>query len=115
MKNYISNWYNAITLGMINYSAEDNHSPSQTVPGMTMSLEELLKRYVRGEMVTTVQGTYSGDSDLPDLIGLTEMDKLDMARDLKKSLHAHQYKSKVKNQSPPSVAPEPSPEPQSAL
>lgn len=69
---------------------ETNNLPSMTVPGMTMGLKEMLERYVRGGDVETFQGTYT-DADIPDnLERMTEMDKLDLAREIKQSIEVHQ-------------------------
>ncbi|WNK15088.1 MAG: hypothetical protein [Microvirus sp.] len=87
------NWYTARNLGCTNPCGEVNVKPSKTVPGMAMSLEELLKRYVRGETVPTFSGTYAGDDDdLPDLTGLTPMDMMDMASNLKTAISRKQSK-----------------------
>lgn len=39
--------------------------PSLTVPNMTLSLHDLLLRYVRGENVQTFQPSYVDDLDVP--------------------------------------------------
>lgn len=62
---------------------EPNGRPSKTVPGMTLSIKELVKRYIRGEAVEVFEAQYDGDSDLPDITRMTEQDRLDLARKLK--------------------------------
>ncbi|AXL15344.1 hypothetical protein [Microviridae sp.] len=66
--------------------------PSLTVPGQTLSLRELLERYVMGGQIEQFKGVYDGDSDLPD--NLEQMDtfeKLDLARNLRESINNAQF------------------------
>lgn len=57
---------------------------SCTVPGMTLSLAELLKRHVRGGDVTVYEGVYSDDPDIPDnLERMTEIERIDLAREIR--------------------------------
>lgn len=66
--------------------------PSLTVPGMVMSLAEMLKRYVRGENVTVFEPVYT-DLDIPDNLELMgEIERLDMARNLDAGIRQHRSK-----------------------
>lgn len=83
MKNHVVNWY-AFSLGVSNSILEKaSTKPSLTVPGMTLSLRDLLDRYIKGGDVTTFTPVYAGDVDMPDIAGMSEMDKIDMSRTLK--------------------------------
>lgn len=109
---HIVNWQTAIHQGVKHSRPEVNNKPSLTVPGMTMSLEELLRRYVRGENVQTFQPVYAGDEDMPNFEHMTEMDKLDMARDLKQFVSSQQFKTEPKPLPKPEPAPKPEPTPE---
>lgn len=76
------NWQNYATES--NRQAEINRLPSKTVPGMTLSLQDLLTRYVRGENVATFTPIYAGDDpDFPiHLERMDEMERTDLARNL---------------------------------
>jgi len=111
-KGTIINWQTAIHLGVKNRRPEVNNLPSKTVPGMTMSLEELLRRYVRGENVQTFQPVYAGEEDIPDFLNMSEMDKLDMARDLKQFVEQQQFKPRPEPEPKPEPAPKPEPTPE---
>lgn len=58
--------------------------PSQTVPGMTMSLRQLVERYTRGEPVPAFTPVFVGDDDvIPDnLERMDVQDKLMLSKDL---------------------------------
>lgn len=114
MTPHIVNWRTAISMGVKHSRPEVNDLPSLTVPGMTMSLEELLRRYVRGENVQTFQAVYTGEEDVPDFASMTEMDKLDMARDLKQFVASQQFKPEPapKPKPEPAPVPEPTPKPE---
>jgi len=114
---HIVNWQTAIRQGIKHSRPEVNNLPSQTVPGMTMSLEELLRRYVRGENVQTFQPVYAGDADIPDFDNMTEMDRLDMARELREFVDRRQWSVPDPKPLPkpePAPVPEPTPEPEPA-
>jgi len=90
--------------------------PSLTVPGQAMSMDELIRRYVRGETVTTFQGNYTLDDNIPDnLERMDEMEKLDLARQLKSGIqHAQEHNARLAKQREMIAAnktPEPLPEP----
>jgi len=93
MKRFVVN-HRTYLDGHGNPSAEDvTGQVSMTVPGMTLSLKELLARYVRGEHVNVLQPQFSDDPDIPDgLERMSEMDRLDLARDLKDGISREQKK-----------------------
>lgn len=84
---------------------EVNNSPSLTVPNMTLSLEDLIKRYVRGDDVTVFEGVFTGDDDLFDGVErMDSLDRLDLARHLDTTI------SDIRSRRKTSVPlPEPSP------
>lgn len=110
MKNRIVNWwtYHLDATAELNYATEGlpftrfqdsdnrwrnpvgevNNLPSKTVPGMTLSLQELLRRYVKGDPVKTFEPVYLGDDDfLPNnLDSMSEMDRIDYKNDLKQGI-----------------------------
>lgn len=77
-----------------NRTGEVNKLPSRTIPGMTLSLQELLRRYVKGDPVVLFEPVYLGDDDtIPDNLELMdEIQRLEMSRDIKEAIHAHQIK-----------------------
>lgn len=67
-----------------NARGETFKEPSLTVPGQTLSLRDLLDRYVRGGEVATFNPVYTGEEeDYPDLERMSEMDRIDYANELK--------------------------------
>lgn len=65
--------------------------PSKTVPNMTLSLKELLERYVRGQDVSIFEGSYDADDgDMPDVSRMDQLEKLELARSIKQSIDAVQ-------------------------
>lgn len=77
-----------------NRVGEINTKPSQTIPGMTLSLQELLKRYVKGDPVVLFEPVYLGEDDtIPDNLELMdEIQRLEMSRDIKEAIKTHQQK-----------------------
>ena len=71
-----------------------NLEPSQTVPDMSLSMRELIERYVRGESITVLKGDYNSDSDLPDISRLNQFEKLDMAKALGADIQKAQRRKK---------------------
>jgi len=69
-------------------SEPPNTFPSQTVPGMTLSLRELVNRYVRGESVPVFTPQYNADDDIipHDLERMDVQDKLMFAKDLRHAI-----------------------------
>jgi len=64
--------------------------PSKTVPNMTLSLKELLERYVRGQDVSVFDGSYDADDDMPDISRLDQMERLDLARNIRAEIDHYQ-------------------------
>lgn len=60
--------------------------PSLTVPSQVLSLKEMLERYVRGENVDVFNPVYNGEDELPDIERMSEMDRIDAAREMKSEL-----------------------------
>lgn len=91
------NWSSYAAEG--NAAGEINDEPSLTVPGMTLSLEELLRRHVRGEHVSVFTPVFSEDPGIPDgLERMDEMDRLDMSRALKQGIESErQRRSRLKS------------------
>lgn len=70
--------------------------PSETVPGMTLSIKELLARFVRGDNVTTFDPVYTDDPDIPDnLERMDPMERLDYARSLRQGISDAQQRNSV--------------------
>lgn len=89
---------------------EVNTSPSVTIPGQTLSLRQLLDRYVRGQSVEVFEPVY--DDTMPE--GIEHMDKfdrLDMAREIKTAIKRHQEKPAPQPPVPEPPAPAPAPDP----
>ncbi len=61
---------------------ETNSLPSMTTPDQNLSLREMLRRYSRGQSVTTFDPVYDGDEDLPDLSGLTKIELEELRMDV---------------------------------
>lgn len=61
---------------------ETSKLPSKTVPNMTLSIKELVERYIRGENVTVFEAQYTGEDELIDTTGMSEMDMLDASRQI---------------------------------
>lgn len=100
------NWTSYPSLG--NVPAETIVGPSLTVPGQTLSLQQLLDRYVRGENVKVFTPVYLGeDSDIPsDLERLDPFERMDMAREIRTAIDGH--RRRVSN---PEPQPGPTPAP----
>lgn len=87
MKDYVINHYSATTMGLKNPSCERSFGPSLTVPGQTLPLRQLVERYIRGGDVEVFSGFYDEGDDIPDNIErMSEIERLDYARDLKRSI-----------------------------
>jgi len=67
--------------------------PSETVPGQTLSMSELLKRYVRGEAVEVFEAQWGVPDDVPtDIQYMDKQDQLTMAREIRTAIKRHQDK-----------------------
>lgn len=63
---------------------EVNTLPSMTIPNQVLTMDELVRRYVRGDPnVTQFQPVYSDNDDMPNIEHMDEMEKLEMSRALK--------------------------------
>lgn len=81
---------------------------SKTVPGMTLSLKDLLARYVRGEQVEVFSPVYSDDPDIPDNLELMSVqDRLDAAREIRGAIDVFQREKKEAAAAPPPPPPPP--------
>jgi hypothetical protein len=70
---------------------ENFTQPSKTVPNMTLSLKELLERYVRGQDVSIFEGSYDADQeDMPDVSRMDQMERLDLARNIRAQIDYYQ-------------------------
>jgi len=84
MKNFIVT-QSTFALGCCNPAHEpENTLPSLTVPGMTLSLRDLVQRYTRGESVPTFTPQFHGDDELisQDLERMDVQDKLMLSKQL---------------------------------
>ena len=65
-------------------------SPSQTVPDMTLSLQELVQRYTRGQSVATFTPVYYGeDEEFADVSRMDPMERLEYARYIREKIGEH--------------------------
>lgn len=80
--NRVRDWSHA-KAGVANPKGEVNAEHSLTVPNMTMSLEELLKRYTRGEQVSVFEPVFNGDEDFPDVENMDVLDRIDLLNQVK--------------------------------
>jgi len=65
-----------------------NSLPSLTVPGMTLSLRDLVQRYTRGESVPTFTPQFHGDDELmpQHLERMDVQDKLMLSKELSNAI-----------------------------
>ena len=82
---------------------EVNNAPSETVPEMTLSLKELLKRYTRGGEVATLNPVYQENSEEfdenPDLMKLDGLEKLELASEIKHAIKERQSEAEKRQKS----------------
>lgn len=103
----IINWA-SYSIGVHNPAKEVNDLPSETQPGMALTMRQLMDKYVRGQ--ATFVPVYTDDPDIPDNIErMDNIDRLDMARDLRgyidrgqEELFQRQEERKKKKVAPPS-------------
>lgn len=104
MKQFVVN-HKTYAMGLGNPQFEEFHLPSKTIPGMTLSLKQLLERYTKGQDVTTFTPSYNDDPDIP--AGIEKMDKfeqLDLARDIRAGIDDFRRKKETPKSVPaPSV------------
>lgn len=107
MKKYVVN-HMQFALGLHNPIGEVNLIPSQTVPGMTLSLKDLLARYVRGEDVTTFTPVFTDDAAIPDdLERLDYLDRLSLSRVIREELN--EYRSRPRKKAKDIIVPSSAP------
>jgi len=79
MRDFPITWNNAVRS-----KGEVNRLPSMTIPNQVLTMDELVKRYVRGDPnVTQFQPVYSDNDDMPNIETMDEMEKVALARALK--------------------------------
>lgn len=93
MKHVLFNWNTAINMGVKNPDQEAVDPVSLTIPGMTLSLEELVRKYTRtGDISAHVfTPSYTDDDAIPD--GIEHMDELarrEMLQDLRENINDFQ-------------------------
>jgi hypothetical protein len=61
--------------------------PSQTVPDMTLSLQELVQRYTRGQSVATFTPVYYGeDEEFADVSRMDPIERIEYARYIREQI-----------------------------
>jgi hypothetical protein len=61
--------------------------PSQTVPDMTLSLQELVERYTRGQSVATFTPVYYGeDEEFADVSRMDPLERIEYARFIREKI-----------------------------
>jgi len=61
--------------------------PSQTVPDMTLSLQELVERYTRGQSVATFTPVYYGeDEEFADVSRMDPVERIEYARFIREKI-----------------------------
>lgn len=61
--------------------------PSQTVPDMTLSLQELVERYTRGQSVATFTPVYYGeDEEFADVSRMDPIERIEYARYIREQI-----------------------------
>lgn len=86
--NKVRNWFNYQEKRLP--TPETANLPSLTVPDQTLSLKELIQRHASGREVTALVGSYqeTGDYDhlLAHIEGMSEIDRIEYSRKLKKEV-----------------------------
>lgn len=77
---------------------------------MTLSLKELLARYVQGGDVAVFTPVYLGDADMPPLEFMNEMDRKDLAGNIRDGID--EFRKTNKKPPAPSRPPEQHPDPE---
>jgi len=62
---------------------EINVKPSKTVPSSGLSLQDLINRYTRGQLIPVSQPVYNGETDFPDITRLDPVERLELAREIR--------------------------------
>lgn len=84
----IVNWFNFDS----GHGKEDPKGQSMTVPDQSMSVQELLDRYVRGQDLPMKQPIWNGEEEFPDIAVMTPQERLDYARELQDNIVKMQAK-----------------------
>jgi hypothetical protein len=63
-------------------AGEVNNDPSLTVPGMSLTLKEIVERFVRTGELKGFDAVWNGEEDFPDISKMDALEKLDYKRDL---------------------------------
>lgn len=90
----IVNWGNYKTHS--NRVGERNTLPSLTVPGQTLSLQQLLDRYVRGDQVAVFNPVYTEDPMFDGLEQMDEMDRRDLALGIREGIDEYRSDAAAK-------------------
>lgn len=99
-------------------SEPENTLPSLTVPGMSMSMRELVQRYTRGESVPTFTPQFHGHDELvPDnLERLDVQERLMLSQDLRHAIQTERSRRSSASRSVDDLPPVPTtPEPGAAI
>lgn len=117
MKNFVVNHNNYRRLRLGNPSAEPKTDlPSLTVPDQALSLKTLLERYTMGMEVPVRQAIYTDSGIIPDdLERMDEMERIQLARDLKVAVEGERQKIQRRREQPvikPADVVQPSPPPE---
>lgn len=83
---------------------EWNTKPSMTIPDQTLSMKDLVDKYIRGEHVEVFQGTYS-DEDFSEFDTMDKMEKLEYARQVGEVIQEIQYNANKPKPKPVPPAP----------
>lgn len=66
---------------------KSSKEPSQTVPDMTLSLQELVERYTRGQSVATFTPVYYGeDEEFADVSRMDPIERIEYARFIREKI-----------------------------
>lgn len=79
-----------------NKRAETCTSPGLTIPNQTLSLDVLIAKYIRGENVKTLPGTFTGEDELIDVSRLDKIERLEAAKTIADELQETMMKVKLK-------------------
>lgn len=76
---------------------EVNNQPSKTIPGMTLSLRELVERYTMGAQVETFKPEYS-EEDFSQFDNMDKLDKLEIASQIRQQINHHRVAHTIVDQ-----------------
>lgn len=81
-----------LTFSLDHIDAEKNTAPSKTEPNQALSLQELLKRYSRGQSVPTFEPVYDDDPELPDLSKLSKIEMMELGKEISSTIEYEKQK-----------------------